>query len=103
MWGCHGSWLPIPLWGDVWAQIAHAYCHVLAPGPGRATDLPMNWEQREERRGKKKKWGLYHSCGPSCQGRLAHHQRGSDLLRQMMTHPLQAGQVLPAAGGEPLE
>lgn len=54
MWGCHGSWLPIPLWGDVWAQTAHAYRHVLAPGPGRATDLPMNWEQREERRGKKK-------------------------------------------------
>lgn len=54
MWGCHGSWLPIPLWGDMWAQTAHAYRHVLAPGPGRATDLPMNWEQREERRGKKK-------------------------------------------------
>lgn len=94
---------PIPLQGCTGALTAHAHQRPLVPGPRQASDLSMNWEQREERRGRKKKRGLYHSCGPSCQGRLAHHQRGSDLLRQMMTHPLQAGQVLPAAGGEPLE
>lgn len=94
---------PIPLQGGTGALTAHSPMSTCSWSEASQRLVnELGTKGREEGK-KEKKRGLYHSCGPSCQGRLAHHQRGSDLLRQMMTHPLQAGQVLPAAGGEPPE
>lgn len=67
---------PRPLQGDTGALTAHAHQRPLVPGPRQASDLSMNWEQREERRGRKKKKGpvsqlwpfMPRAFGPSSKG-----------------------------------
>lgn len=74
--GCHGSWPPTPPHPSPGVLTAYGHQCPLVPGPRQASNLSMNWEQREERRGRKKKKGpvsqlwpfMPRAFGPSSKG-----------------------------------